>query len=222
MMTSRPLEIAKRSDGMKGFVVLRFRRWAELPPRRRLRAMSAFCTILDGIAGITWWIAAARFVVMKQFLYWFLLCAVSLALSPIEGKCASPEESSNENTDESREVTRKFVDVLQNGTWCHQSRSPVGFALNYFDFEGSKFRIDIKYVSDEGTIMRTSTFLGSWSLTLSGDNVAKIHFEVTEASDPDAARPEDLNLRLIGDDKLEYSNGGKLKLQSRGSTELCF
>jgi hypothetical protein len=159
---------------------------------------------------------------MKSLLWFVCSCAVSLPLAAIEGKCASPEAPSNENTNQSTQPTSNFVDVLRSGTWCHQSHVPVGFVLNYFDFQESKFRIDDKYVSDEGTIIKDVVFLGYWSLTSTDDNVAKIHLEVTEASDPDAPKPKDLSWRLIGDAKLEYSNGGKLKLQSRGSTGLCF
>jgi hypothetical protein len=97
---------------------------------------------------------------MKKFLLWFFCSfAVSLPLSAIEGKCASPEASSNEGAPQSSQFTRKFVDVLQKGTWCHQSHVPVGFVLNYFDFEETKFKIDDKYVSDEGTIIKNVDFL---------------------------------------------------------------
>ena len=130
---------------------------------------------------------------MKKSLLWFFCsCALSLPLAAIEGKCASPEAPSNETADQSSQFTAKFIDILQSGTWCHQSHVPVGFVLHYFDFEQAKFRIDDKYVSDEGTIIKDVVFLGSWSLTSSDDNVAKIHLEVTEASDPDAPQPKSL------------------------------
>ena len=160
---------------------------------------------------------------MKQIILWFFCsCAASLPLSAIEGKCASPEVTSDENAGEGSRFTRKFVDLLQNGTWCHQKHVPVGFVLNYFDFEGTKFTINDKYVSDEGTVIKDVVFLGSWSVTMGGDNVANIHFAVTEASDPDAPHPKELNLRLIGDAELQYANGDKLKHQSRGTKALCF
>jgi hypothetical protein len=109
-------------------------------------------------------------------------------------------------------LIRKVGDRLKHRSWCHQGHAPVGFVLNFFHFEDHEVRIDNRYVSDEGTVMREATFAGSWSLTASTADVVKVHFDITKASDEDLPPPRDLSVRVIGDDKLAYSNGEKFTL----------
>jgi hypothetical protein len=143
-----------------------------------------------------------------------LLAAMTMAALFASGARCESAEALQGKAVEHGQLTRQVEELLKRRSWCHRSQAPVGFVLNFFHFEDHEFKIDNKYVSDEGTIIRDAIFVGSWSLSDLADNVVKAHFDVTKASDEDVPPPRDLSLRLVGDDKLEYSNGEKFNLVS--------
>jgi hypothetical protein len=118
-------------------------------------------------------------------------------------------------------LTAKVEELLKHGTWCHRSQAQVGFVLNFFHFSDREFKIENKYVNDEGSVMREAAFLGSWSLTDTSSNVVKAHFNITKSTDNDLPRPREVSLRLIGEDKLECGNGEKFSLVS-DENGICF
>jgi hypothetical protein len=136
--------------------------------------------------------------------------AVLAQLLAAGASCEAGEALQGASAVEHGQLITKVEQLLNHRTWCHRSHAPVGFVLNFFHFEDHEFRIENKYVNDEGGIMKEAAFLGSWSLTNTASNIVKAHFDVAKSTDDDLPLPRDLNLRLGGDNQLEYSNGEKL------------
>jgi hypothetical protein len=151
----------------------------------------------------------------KRVMKLFVLLA-SVVLTPLLFASGWPQQAglARAGAIEDDRLTGKVGELLNRGIWCHRSHAPVGFVLNFFHFDDREVRIESKYVSDEGTVMRKATFAGSWSVTASAADVVGVHFEIATASDEDLPPPRDLSLRVIGDDKLAYSNGEKFNLVS--------
>jgi hypothetical protein len=151
----------------------------------------------------------------KRVMKLFVLLA-SIVLTPLLFASGWPQQAglARAGAIEDDRLTGKVGELLNRGIWCHRSHAPVGFVLNFFHFDDREVRIESKYVSDEGTVMRKATFAGSWSVTASAADVVGVHFEIATASDEDLPPPRDLSLRVIGDDKLAYSNGDKFNLVS--------
>jgi hypothetical protein len=159
---------------------------------------------------------------MKRFLLHILVCAVALHSLTVDGRCAPSDPPAKLNASEDAELVKRVAGLLKGRTWCHQQHSPVGFVLNYFDFDENTVQINNKYVSDEGTVVMDVLFHGSWSLEALGSNRAKLYFHIVDTSDPDAPKPRDIDLIILENDNLEYNNGDKLYLQEHGPGQLCY
>jgi hypothetical protein len=105
-------------------------------------------------------------------------------------------------------VPRWFPKVFPDG-WRSCRRPPGYIPAPPQGLRPSKLLLDL---SSRKATARTTI--------ASSGNVVKAHFDVTKPTDDDVPRPRDLSMRLVGDDKLEYSNGEKFNLVS-DENEIC-
>ena len=135
---------------------------------------------------------------MAQFVLWIRAVAVLAPLLVAGALCEAGETPQEANPADHSQLRTKVEKLLKHRTWFHRSYAPVGFVLNFFHFDDHEFKIENKYVNDEGGVMREAVYLGSWFLSDTSSNVVKAHFDVTKPSDDGVPRPWDLTLRTRG------------------------